>query len=245
MPTMQQLLPHRVSGVEAYEVYRPLDPQAPLLRVHMVASVDGAATDEHGRTGALGAEADMEIFRALRALADAILVGAGTVRTEGYGPHRVRADLRERRQADGRALPAPIIVVSRSLELDYAAPLFTEAEVRTVVLTCEAAPADRRREAERAGRVVVAGEEEVDLAAALERLRTDDGLAHVVCEGGPTLNVPLFGASLVDELCITFAPRMIGEGPRILHELDRAHELDLLSLCEQDGELYARYAVSG
>lgn len=241
---MQQLLPDRASGVDAYEVYRPHDPRAPLLRVHMVASVDGAATDEHGRTGALGGETDTEIFRALRALADAILVGAGTVRTEGYGPHRLRADLRERRQADGRDEPAPIVVVSRSLDLDYASPLFTEADVPTVVLTCEAAPGDRRRQAERAGRVVVAGEQDVDLAAGLDRLRTDDGLAHVVCEGGPSLNVPLFGASLVDELCITFAPRMIGEGPRILHELDRPRELDLLSLCEQDGELYARYAVS-
>lgn len=242
---MQQLLPDRARGVDAYEVYRPQDPQAPLLRVHMVASVDGAATDEHGRTGALGGETDTEIFRALRALADAILVGAGTVRTEGYGPHRLRADLRERRQADGRDRPAPIVVVSRSLDLDYAAPLFTEADVPTVVLTCEAAPADRRRQAERAGRVVVAGEEDVDLAAGLDRLRTDDGLAHVVCEGGPSLNVPLFAASLVDELCITLAPRLIGEAPRILDHLDRPRDLHLMSLCEQDGELYARYAVTG
>lgn len=242
---MQQLFPDHVSGVEAYEAYRPHDPHAPLLRVNMVASVDGAATDEHGRTGALGGESDTEIFRALRALADAILVGAGTVRAEGYGPHRLRGDLRERRQADGRDTPAPIVVVSRSLELDYAAPLFTEAEVPTVVLTCEAAPADRRRQAERAGRVVVAGDQEADLAAGLERLRREDGLAHVVCEGGPSLNVPLFAGSLVDELCVTFAPRLIGDGPRILRELDRPRDLDLVSLCEQDGELYARYAVTG
>lgn len=242
---MQQLLPDRASGVEAYEAYRPHDPHAPFLRVNMVTSVDGAATDEHGRTGALGGETDTEIFRALRALADAILVGAGTVRAEGYGPHRLRADLRERRQADGRDSPAPIVVVSRSLELDYAGPLFTEADVPTVVLTCEAAPTDRRRQAERAGRVLVSGGEEVDLAAGLERLRTDEGLAHVVCEGGPCLNVPLFAASLVDELCITFAPRLIGEGPRILRELGRPRDLDLVSLCEQDGELYARYAVTG
>lgn len=242
---MDQLLPERLSDVDPYELYRTPEADAALLRVHMVASVDGAATDEHGRTGALGGQADTEIFRTLRALADAILVGAGTVRVEGYGPHRLRADLRERREADGRSAPAPIVVVSRSLELDYAAPLFTEAEVPTVVLTCAASPKGRRRQAERAGRVVVVGEEEVDLVAGLARLRTDHGLAHVVCEGGPTLNVPLFTAGLVDELCMTFTPRLIGEGPRILHELDRPRVLDLMSLCEEDGELYARYAVTG
>lgn len=242
---MHQLLPDPRSDVDAYEAYRPPDAHAPLLRVHMVASVDGAATDERGRTGALGGPADKEIFRTLRALADAILVGAGTVRIEDYGPHRLRADLRERREADGRALPAPIVVVSRSLELDYAAPLFTEAEVPTVVLTCEAAPAALRRQAERAGRVLVVGGEAVDLPAGLERLRVEEGLAHIVCEGGPSLNVPLFRASLVDELCVTFAPRLIGWGPRILDELDRPRELDLMSLCEEDGELYARYAVTG
>ncbi|HVM14123.1 MAG TPA: dihydrofolate reductase family protein [Egibacteraceae bacterium] len=242
---MDQLLPERLRDVDPYELYRIPEADAASLRVHMVASVDGAATDEHGRTGALGGQADTEIFRVLRALADGILVGAGTVRVEGYGPHRLRADLRERREADGRSAPAPIVVVSRSLELDYAAPLFTEADVPTVVLTCAASPTGRRREAERAGRVVVAGEEEVDLVAGLARLRTDHGLAHVVCEGGPTLNVPLFTAGLVDELCITFTPRLIGEGPRILHELDRPRGLDLMSLCEEDGELYARYAVTG
>lgn len=242
---MDQLLPEPLTDVDPYELYRPRHADAPLLRVHMVASVDGAATDEHGRTGALGGQADTEIFRVLRALADAILVGAGTVRVEGYGPHRLRADLRERREADGRSTPAPIVVVSRTLDLDYTAPLFTEADVPTVVLTCEASPADRRREAARAGQVVVAGDEEVDLPAALERLRTDHGLAHVVCEGGPSLNVPLFAGGLVDELCITFTPRLIGEGPRILHQLDRPRELDLTSLCEEDGELYARYAVRG
>lgn len=240
---MHQLLPFVVGDVDAYDIYQPKSPNTPLFRVNMVASVDGAATDEHGRTGTLGRGGDHEVFRALRAHADAIIVGAGTVRVEGYGPHRLSARLRERRAADGRHGPAPIVVVSRSLELDFTSPLFSQATVATVVVTCEAAPADRRRAAQRAGRLLVAGDQEVDVAAAVARLRTELGLTGLLCEGGPTLNDALFAAGVVDELCLTLAPRLLGAGPRILHDLPRPAELELVGLCEQDGELYTRYGV--
>ncbi|HVL98080.1 MAG TPA: dihydrofolate reductase family protein [Egibacteraceae bacterium] len=240
---MRQLLPTAFDEVDPYDAYRPGDPHAPLLRVNMVASVDGAATDEEGRTGRLGGTGDHEIFRALRALADAILVGAGTVRVEGYGPHRLSARLRERRVADGRPRAAPIVVVSRSLDIDFTTPMFTEAEVATVVLTCSAAPADRRRAAERAGRVVVAGDDAVDPVHGVAALREELGLASLLCEGGPVLNDSLFDAGLVDELCLTLSPRLIGRGPRILGNLARPGDLELIGLYEQDSELYTRYAV--
>ncbi|MEX0658615.1 MAG: dihydrofolate reductase family protein [Egibacteraceae bacterium] len=240
---MRQLLPVLAEHMHAYDIYRPENVNAPLLRVNMVSSVDGAAADEHGRTAGLGLPGDHEVFRALRALADAIVVGAGTVRVEGYGPHRVGADLRARRARDGRTEPAPIVVVSGSLDLDFSAPLFTEAAVPTVVVTCEAAPADRRRVARQAGRVLVAGAEQVDAAAAVEALRTELGLSSLLCEGGPTLNEALFGAGLVDELCLTLTPRMVGAGPRILRDLPQPLPLELAGLCEEDGELYARYAL--
>ena len=240
---MRQLLPVPAHDVTAYEAYRPADPFAPFLRVNMVASVDGAATDEHGRTGELGGDGDHELFRALRALADAIVVGAGTVRAEGYGPHRMPARLRELRAADGRPDPAPIVVVSRSLDLDFGAPLFAEAATATVVVTCEAAPAQRRRLAAQAGRLLVAGDEQVDVAAAVEGLRTELGLGCLLCEGGPTLNDALFAAGVVDELCLTVTPRLVGAGRRILHELPRPEGVALVALYEQDGELYTRYAV--
>lgn len=242
---MRQLLPTPSGPVAPYDIYRPEDPAAPLLRVNMVASVDGAATDEHGRTRELGRRGDHDVFRALRALADAIVVGAGTVRAERYGPHRLDTDLRERRAADGRSDPAPIVVVSRSLDLDFSTPLFTEAAVPTVVVTCDAAPHDRVLAAQRAGRVLVAGEAQVDMTLAVARLRDDLELPCLLCEGGPTLNEALFSAGLVNELCLTLTPRLIGAGPRILHGLANPAELDLIGLSEEDGELYARYRPGG
>lgn len=241
---MRQLLPERVDDVDGYEAYRLADPEVPHLRLNMVASVDGSATDNQGRSAGLGGPGDEELFRTLRALADGIVVGAGTVRAEGYGPHRVRSDLAARRRRDGRPAPAAFVVVSRSLDVDLEAPLFTEAVTPTIVLSCEAAPAARLRAAGETARVVVAGGDDVDLAAGVARLRSEHGLTHLLCEGGPTLNKGLFAADVVDELCLTLTPRLVGgPGPRIVRDLAEPRAATLAALFEQDGELYARYRV--
>ncbi len=243
---MRQLLPERVEHLDLYAALRPVDLEVPVLRVNMVASADGAATDRAGRSGGLGQAGDLEVFRTLRALADGILVGAGTVRTEGYGPHRVRPDLAARRALDGRELPAAVVVVSRSLDLDFAAPLFARARTPTVVLTCRSAPAERLRLAEAAGRVVVAGDERVDLRAGITRLRQDFGMTHLLCEGGPLLNTEVLGDGLTDELCLTLAPALIGgSGPRIVARFRGKIGLELVSVMEDAGELYLRYRVRG
>jgi riboflavin-specific deaminase-like protein len=242
---MRRLLPPPVEEVDPYEAYRPEERTAPLLRVNMVTSADGAVTDERGASGGLGGEGDRRLFGTLRALADGILVGAGTVRVDRYGAHRPDEDLAARRRAEGRPETAPIIVVTRSLDLDFGSRLFTEARSPTIVLTGTEAPAERRRAAERAGVVILAGQREVDLPTGVRLLREQLGLRHLLCEGGPTLNAPLFSAGLVDELCLTLAPSVIGRpGPRILGGLDRRLELRLMAVCEQDDELYLRYRVA-
>ncbi len=242
---MRQLVPIPLDEVDLHEVYRSPDALAPVLRLNMVTTVDGAARDERGRSGGLAGEGDREVFRTLRALADGILVGAGTVRVEGYGPHRLRADLARRREADGQPNPAPIVVVSRSLALDLDTPMFTEAVTPTVIVTCEHAPADLRKAAERVARVLVAGERDVDLPRAIAALRGELGLLHLLCEGGPTLNAGLMAAGLVDELCLTLAPKLAGPGQLgIVAGSVPSRRLELASLCEQDGELYARYRLS-
>ena len=241
---MRRLHPDPAADVDPYEEYAVGDVAAH-LRVNMVLSADGRATDREGRSGGLGGEGDKEVFRALRAQADAILVGAGTVRTEGYGPHRMRADLRERRILDGRPLPAPIVVVSRSLDLPFDGPLFTEAETPTIVLSCQAAPAEGRQAAARAGILLIAGEDDIDLALGVSTLGERFGLCHLLCEGGPTLNGPLFAAGLVDELCLTLSPLLVGDaGPSLVGDLPEGRALTLRHVLEHDGELYLRYGMT-
>jgi riboflavin biosynthesis pyrimidine reductase len=241
---MRQLLPVPLEPVDLYDAYRP-DRTAPAtLRVNMVSSVDGAVTDEHGSSDGLGDAADHEVFRVLRAHADAILVGAGTARAEGYGPHRLGRDLAARRRSDGWPDPAPIVVASRSLALDPATSLFTAARTPTVVLTCAAAPADRRARLARVARVLVAGDEDVDLPGGLALLQSELGAAHVLSEGGPSLNRELFAAGLVDELCLTVAPVLVnGGGPRLATELPGRVSLALGAAYEQGSELLLRYTV--
>lgn len=124
------------------------------LRANMVSSLDGAGQHD-GRSQPLSSDADMRIFGTLRGLADVVVVGAETVRLEGYRPARAREAFAARRAAAGQG-PAPVIaVVSASLNLDFSLPLFTEPLVPTLILTGAAAPPDRVRAARAAGAAVL------------------------------------------------------------------------------------------
>ena len=183
---------------------RPVPDHRPWLAVNMVASIDGAIHVD-GRSGGLGGPSDLAMFRALRELPDVILAGAGTVRTEDYGPVVLGDEGRARRRSRGQAEVPRLAVVSASLRLDPDARLFSDPTRRPFVLTCAAAPDDARRRLAAVADVLVAGDTEVDVAEAMRQLR-DVGAEIVLCEGGPTLNATLLAADLVDEWDQTIAP---------------------------------------
>jgi riboflavin biosynthesis pyrimidine reductase len=188
-------------------------PPARWVRANMVASLDGAATVD-GRSGGLSSEGDQQVFAMLRAHADVILVGAGTVRAEGYGPVRPEAEgLRWAWLRDGRPPSAPIAVVTRALDLDLGSALIANAppHARTIVITTESALPGRCAAAARTAEVIVAGEASVDLKAAVDSL-AERGHQRISCEGGPHLLAQLADASLLDELCLTFSPLLAGPG---------------------------------
>ncbi|GAA2729431.1 pyrimidine reductase family protein [Streptomyces nogalater] len=216
----------------------------PWLRANMVSSLDGAAHHD-GHSKPLSSAADMRIFGTLRALADVVLVGAETVRQEGYRPARVRAEFAGARAAAGQAPVPAIAIVSASLDLDFTLPLFTSPPVPTLVLTGAAAAPDRVAAAEKAGaRVLVAGEGAgVEPARAVEVLA---GLGHtrLLTEGGPRLLGQLIAAEVLDELCLTVSPTLTaGDAQRIAGGPAVAvpHRFDLVSLLEEDGFLFGRY----
>jgi riboflavin biosynthesis pyrimidine reductase len=211
------------------------------LRAGFVLSVDGGAAVDGGSRG-LQSPADSAVFAALRAVSDAVVVGAGTVRAEGYGPVRVRPQGRQWRAAHGRSAQPALVLVSRSLDLDPGDACFTGP---AVVVTCAAADAARRAALEQVADVVVAGDDDVDLAAAVGALH-QRGLRRLLCEGGPTLLTALLGAGLVDELCLTSAPVLLGTAPTLLTQaLPSPLDLRLLHLVDGgDGSLLARWAVS-
>ncbi|MGW4422804.1 pyrimidine reductase family protein [Streptosporangium sp. NPDC004631] len=215
-------------------------PDGRCVRLNMVASADGGTWLE-GLSGGLSGGGDRRIFGVLRGQADVILAGASTVRAEGYGPARPRESWRELRR--GRAAAPPVAVVTRRLDLDLTGRLFAEAEpyARTIVVTCAAAPRERREEAARHGEVIVAGDDRVDLAEAVGQLAAR-GLERVLCEGGPKINAQLAAADLVDELCLTVSPMLIGgDAARVLNGPASVTRLRLAHVLEEDGFLFTRY----
>ncbi|MCU1351039.1 MAG: Pyrimidine reductase riboflavin biosynthesis-like protein [Acidimicrobiales bacterium] len=221
---MQQLFPESAE-VEPAQVYagapRPAWPDRPWVMVNMIASVDGA-TARDGVSGGLGSPADKVVFSAIRAVADVILAGAGTVRAEGYGPPRPPAERQAERTARGQAAVPRIAVVSRSLDLDLGGRLFTESVERPLVITTtDAAPA-RLAACRRVADVITAGTGAVDLQDALGQLRAT-GVGIVVAEGGPGINGQLVAAGIVDEMCLSLAPLLVGGGSaRVAHGMPAA-----------------------
>ncbi|MFG2121297.1 pyrimidine reductase family protein [Streptomyces sp. NPDC048710] len=219
----------------------------PWLRANMVSTLDGAAQHE-GHSQPISSAADMRIFGTLRALADVIVVGAETVRQEGYRPARARAEFAAGRRAAGQG-PAPAIaIVTAGLDLDFSLPLFTSPLVPTVILTGATAAPDRVAAAEKAGaRVVVAGEGMgVDPARAVRAL-ADLGHTRQLTEGGPRLLGQLVAADVLDELCLTVSPMLsAGDAQRIAGGPSVAvpRRFELASLLEEDGFLFSRYRRS-
>jgi riboflavin biosynthesis pyrimidine reductase len=209
----------------------------------MIATVDGRAALD-GRTAALGDAADLELLLELRTVADAVLIGSGTLRAEGYDTLVRSPERRARRAAAGRPDTPLAVVLSRSLELPWDAGLFAAADQPVLIYTGPDSPAGMP-----------------DVAAPLELVRLPDptpaavladlrarGIAALLCEGGPTLNRSLLEARVVDELFLTVAPLLTGDDgePTIVTggRLPTPVPLALRWVLRSGDELFLRYSAA-
>ena len=244
---VRQLLPIALDSVDPGAVYagdaRPRHPDRPWLLLDMISSADGA-THIDGTSGALGSEGDHVVFRAIRAVADVILVAAGTVRSENYRPVRATDAVREARVARGQTPVARLAILSRHLDFDFEADLFT-SDQPPLLLTTSEAPASALRRAEAITEVVRFDGDRVDMVAAVQALG-QRGANIVLAEGGPTLNGQLHDAGLIDELCLTFSPLLVGTAAaRVIDGAGlNVQRLSLDRVLEEDGWLFLRYARS-
>jgi 2,5-diamino-6-(ribosylamino)-4(3H)-pyrimidinone 5'-phosphate reductase len=209
-------------------------PGRPFLAINMVASVDGRASLNGSAVG-IGSAADHRLLFELRAEADVVLHGAGTVRTDPLSA-RVPHDLSEQRGARGMS-PQPIgAIITRSGKLPARHPYYDSTTL--VYITSSNAVS------------VEAPTVEVCRVQSVREVIDDlsrRGARRILCEGGPTLNSMLFQARLIDEVFLTLAPKLFGgedpltivKGPRFEPFL----RLELRSLVEGDGELFLRYSV--
>jgi riboflavin biosynthesis pyrimidine reductase len=218
------------------------------LRANFIASVDGAITVS-GKSAGLQTPGDNLIFATLRDLADVVLVGAGTARTEGYTALTPSAARAEKRVANGLAPTLPIAITTRSLGLDPTSALFTAAQpdARTLVFTCASAEPAEHPELSQVAEVIVCGNHEVDLSE-VRAVLTDRGLGRILCEGGPSLFATLAQSGNVTELCLSISPTLAGPGSGRLTSGTEwplgGLQLDLAGLLEEDGALFSRYRVA-
>ena len=228
-PSLRRIHPSPAAPVtmsEAYDVDRPRPLDRPWIGLCMVSSLDGSIAVDGGSAG-LGNANDVEVLRTLRSLADMLLVGAGTIRDEGYGPPK---------KAGQR-----IGVVTNSGSLDLDSELFTCGA--GFLVAPESADIDESRVD-----VLRSGDDRLDLVGAVHRLHevvTDVGF--IMAEGGPSLNGALLEAGLIDELDLTVSPRLVGgSGPRLTTGADervRDYRLGHL-LSDDDGFVFGRWLRS-
>jgi len=247
---LRWLLPERGGAVTAVEALdglglADLAPEhRPYVVLNMVVTADGAATVAR-RTAPISNAADRELFHELRAQVDAVLVGAGTVRTERYGRLVRDPQRRERRAALGLAPDPLAVVVSRNLILTPDLPLLADAHSRVLVVTASDAELDGC--AAQVGYLRPPPGQQLDLAVMLGRLRSEHGVRSVLCEGGPTLNAALLPTGLIDELFLAVAPVLAGSAGSLTivgqAPLPEPVGLDLVWLLESEGQLFARYVL--
>jgi len=204
----------------------------PYTFFNFVSTLDGRAALD-GSTRPLGGPADLEMLIALRASADAVLIGPGTVRAEGYG--RLVGPAR-------RAEPPPAVLISRRFDLPWDAGLFAAADQPVIVY----GPADAPPAPAVAAPVEVVRLPECTPSAALADLYAR-GIRALLSEGGPTLFHGFLAAGYVDELFLTLTPLMTGDEAETAivsgARLDVPARMALRWILQSDEELFLRYAT--
>jgi riboflavin biosynthesis pyrimidine reductase len=223
----------------------PDDLQACWVRGNMIASLDGGATDD-GKAGGLAGAGDRAMFGLMRQQADVILVGAGTVRIENYSGAQFSPAQRQARQRRGQAEVPPIAVVTNSGEFDHDAKLFTRTEVPPLILTSADAVGEIRGRLGSVAEVIDASGRHTDRVdgATVLKILGDRKLYRVLTEGGPSFLSLLIQDGLLDELCLTIAPLLVGGAARRIATGSAEVHIPMRRshlLTDDAGYLYTRY----
>lgn len=243
---MRRLLPSP-GPFEPADAYAGFDPPAQWVALGMVGSLDGAVAVD-GRSAGLGGAGDRAAFRALRSLADVIVVGLGTAVAERYRPSWPARHV-DARAARGQPPLPRLAVVTGSGRIPQDLPALRDPSRPPLVLTTAGgAPVAEGRVGDRAEVVEVeASAEGVVDASALVAVLGGRGLGRIVCEGGPTLAHAMVAGEVVDELFLTVAPTLVGGRPGLVGDAlpGGPHDLVLHELRVHGSELVCRYRWRG
>lgn len=238
---MRILLPQArpLSAVDLIGIYDW--PEPAWVRACMVMTLDGSVTGPDGLSGSISSATDRAVFSAVRSLADAYLVGAQTVRKEGYRPVRARAAVQSERRQRGQRPAATLAIVTGRCQFDWESASFPASDERPILLTVESADPEARADAQRHGcDVVVVGADRVDPRMAIAAL-AERGLTRVTCEGGPDLLRQMVRGGHLDEVDLTLSPTLVAAPSRGSLGQAILTRMRLHQLVEDDGYLFGRY----
>jgi riboflavin biosynthesis pyrimidine reductase len=202
------------------------------VRLNLIGSVDGSAAGSDGTSDTLTNPVDRRILRTLRGLADAVVVGAASVRAEGYYVPR----------------SAALAVVTGSGDLS-GNRIRTSGERGPLVVLCPSAAVDtvRRTLGETPALIL-----EVPSAGGrmtpreILRILTREGYSSIVCEGGPSLAAQFLQDGVLDEICLTTSPVVGGTALPLFGgvALDETALTLTQLLVDERSFLYSRWAVA-
>ncbi len=241
---VQSLFPaegRRDFGALVEELFRePPASSPPYLVCNFVSTLDGRAT-VGGSTEKLGFQTDGRVLMRLRTFADAVIIGAGTMRVERYDRMLPVPKLREYRAQIGLPEDPLTVIVTETMDLPWDAGLFTDGHGDVLLATpSTASPPSTRTPVE-----VLRYPDRVDFQALLSDLTRERGVRSAVCEGGPTVLGGLVEAGLVDDLFLTINPVLAGDKERALMNggLRSPVPAELAWAMEAEGELFTRWRL--
>jgi riboflavin-specific deaminase-like protein len=212
----------------------------------MATSLDGRISTRRRETITLGTRNDRHLMDVLRARSDAVLVGAGTVRHDGF-PVLVRDPEVQRRRSRKRPAHPVNVVLSRSLDMPANRGIFQHPDTEKLIFTTRDAPETRLRRFRRLAEVVVLPRRTLPVREVLARLGKR-GMRKVLLEGGGEVHFAFARAGCVDEIYVTVTPHLIGgPAPTLLDGSGFLWEqhptLELISSKRNGDEVFLRYRV--
>jgi 2,5-diamino-6-(ribosylamino)-4(3H)-pyrimidinone 5'-phosphate reductase len=243
-----RLYPLPPREIEAHSIYADLKfPMSgrdglrkPYVIVNMITTLDGKTTSD-GKSSRIGSAVDRQLMRTLRSKADAVLIGANTLRAE-----RLSLALDEPARA-----PHPLaVIVTATGDVPLERNLILGEGQDLLVISSEGAKVEIPRGRGRAIFLPACEGGAFVLSEALEVLKTEYAVNLLLVEGGPSLNYSLVSDDLVDELFLTLSPKLLGGTPEEALAILEGSEfssgprsLNLLAahLCKD--ELFLRYEL--
>jgi len=221
----------------------------PFVGINMAMTADGKITSAAREEPAFTSRLDKKTMDRLRAEADAVLVGAGTLRADDPPLHVRDPEMQAYRRSLGKPDGLINVLVTASAAIDPASRFFAEGPVEgRIVATVQDAPAERLEKLAKHAEVWTVGRGSVHLPDLLSRLKAR-GIDRLLVEGGGELNWGFVRDDLVDELYVTLAPALLGgrSAPTLCEgeglKMAERKRLTLVSAEIVDGEIFCRYSV--